>query len=408
MWRIPILAMMVLLAAVAADAAEKGSVSPGRGATAAVGVDPQDMSQVPRLVRRVLVLATAKARRGEHADAIATLQEHLRDHPDQDHYLARFHLARSHDALEQYDRAREQYERAVALEPRLAAGWFGLGHVNHTLGDHAAAGEAFLRSFRIDPYPQAETLYFAAAGHLLAGDPQTAAPLLTELCSGRWGTPRHDWYAQLASCAIGLQERDLAGPALAQYLARHPDSAEAWYLTYQFQVGFKEYREAAVALTMVGYLRTLTAAERRTLGDLYSLVDVPALAGRHYAEAIGEEARAEDFERLASALVAAHDLDSALSALRDGLRTHPTARLWSLLGDVYYLRKDFESAAEAFTRVAELDPESGRAQLMIGYCHLEQGERGLAIQHLVAAAKFEDQADLAERLLQRARKLSRT
>lgn len=376
-------------------------------------VDPSDMSQVPRLVSKVLVRATAKAKRGEHAEAIALLDEHLTAHPDQDHTLVRYHLARSHDALEQYADARRQYAAAVALEPRLSAGWFGLGHVEYTLENFAESGAAFAESFRTDANPQPETLYFAAAGYMAAEDFAAAAPLLAELCGGGWGAARHDWYAQLASCAIKLEQRELAAPVLAEYLANDPGSHEAWYLSYQFHVGFQEYRDAAIALTMVSFLRELSPHEQRTLGDLYNVAGVPALASEQYRASLTEEAksaddRAEDYERLASALVAAHDLDAALASLRDGLRTQPTARLWSLLGDVHYLRKDFAAAADAFTEVTRLDHENGRAWLMVGYCQIEMGNRGLAIQNLVAAAKYDDQTDLAERLLMRARKMTST
>jgi tetratricopeptide (TPR) repeat protein len=371
-------------------------------------IDPADMSQVPRLVRKTLVLATAKARRGEHEDAVATLAKHLQSNPDQDHALVQYHLARSHDALGNTAEARNHYALAVELEPRLAAAWFGLGHARYSLGAYREAGEAFLRSFRTDANPQPETLYFAAAGYLLAEDAETAAPLLLELCSGRWGTPRHDWYAQLAAAAISLEQPDLAAPLLERYLATDPGNHEIWYLAYQFHVGFKDYREAAIALTMVGYLRELQPREERTLGDLYSLIEVPMLASFRYRASLSEDARPEDHERLASALVAAHELDQALTSLQSTLSRYPTARIWSLLGDVHYLKRDFDSAALAYTRVADLEPDSGRAQLMIGYCYLEKGNRGLAIQHLVAAAKFEDQADLAERLLLRARRMSQT
>jgi tetratricopeptide (TPR) repeat protein len=399
------LVLLMGLAALAA-ASESGGGTAGGGA-AAYYVDPMDMSEVPRLVRKVLVRATAKARRGEHAEAVVVLSEYLRDNPGEDHYLVHFHLARSYDALEQYEEAREQYAIAVALESRLAAGWFGLGHVNYNLGEYRESGDAFLKSFQTDARPGPETLYFAAAGYVLSGDYEHAVPLLDELCRGLWGPARHDWYAQLASCAIHLEQPELAAPLLEEYLASSPGNDEAWYLVYQFRVGLKDYREAAVALTMVGYLRELSAQEQRTLGDLYNVVGVPALAGRRYAAAMADGAAAEDYERLVSALVASHDLEGALAALREGLETEPTPRLWSLLGDVHYLRRDYAAAAEAFAHVAELDPDSGRPWLMIGYCHIELGNRALAIQHLVAAAKYEDQADLAERLLMRARKMDR-
>lgn len=368
-------------------------------------VDPSDLSTVPRLVSKILVRATAMARRGEHAEAIALLSQHLADHPDQDHYLVRYHLARSHDALEQYDPARAQYEAAVALEPRLAAAWFGLGHAAYSIDDFAASGRAFLESFRRDADPQPETLYFAAAAYMAAKDDATAAPLLAELCSGSWGDPRQEWYAQLASCAINLGQPELAGPTLARYVQTHPDRADAWYLAYQYQVGLRNYREAAIALTLVGYLRELSPRERTTLGDLYNVAGVPLLAGEYYRTALTVESRGEDYERLASSLVAAHDLEGALNILREGLQARPTPRLWSLLGDVHYLRKDYAAAAEAFNELARVDPQNGRALLMVGYCQIELGNRGLAIQNLVAAAKFEEQSDLAERLLMRARKM---
>lgn len=372
-------------------------------------IDPGDMSQVPRLTRKTLFRAVSKAKRGEHEDAVALLDEYLADFPDQDHFLVRYHLGSSHDALGRDEDARAEYARAVEMEPRLDAAWFGLGHVEYTLGNYASSGAAFHRAFRVALDPRPETLYFAAAGYMLAEDHETAAPLLRELCSGNWGVPRHDWYAQLASCAIELQRPELARGPLDRYLATHPDSHEAWFLQYQFEVGFKQYREAAVALTLVGYLRELTPREQRTLGDLYSMVEVPALASARYRQALaGQDAvRAEDYERLVSALVAAHDLDEALRALQEGLQTAPTTRLWSLLGDIHYMRKDYAAAAAAFARWVEQDPKAGRPWLMIGYCHIELGNRGLAIQHLVQAARFEDQEDLAARLLQRARKMDR-
>ncbi|MBD3222948.1 tetratricopeptide repeat protein [bacterium] len=397
--------LMVATGAIAADN-DADARSVDAGGVSQQFIDPSDMSQVPRLTRKVLFRAITKAKRGEHADAIATLEEHLRDHPDHDHFLVRYHLGASHDALGRYEDAKLQYTRSVEMEPRLDSGWFGLGHVEYNLGNYASSGAAFLKAFRTAIDPQPETLYFAAAGYMLAEDHETAAPLLDELCSGKWGVPRHDWYAQLAQCAITLERPGLAEDRLEHYLQIQPDSHEAWFLRYQFEVGFERYREAAVSLTIVGYLRELTPREQRTLGDLYNVVEVPALASDRYRRAMdGDDTSAEDYERLVSAYVAAHDLDEALAALEEGLKTDPTVRLWSLLGDIHYMRQEYAESARAFARVAELDPENGRPLLMIGYCHIEMGNRGLAIQNLVQAAKFDDQKDLAVRLLKRARKL---
>ena len=397
--------VLACLMATVAVASESGSGTFSTREPAEYLSDPNDMTQVPRLVRKTLFRATTKAKRGEHADAAALLEEFLAENPDQDHHLVRYHLARSYDAMERYGAARDQYAVSVEMEPRLYNGWFGLGHVSYALGDYGASGDAFLKSFRTALDPAPETLYFAAAGYMLAEDHDAAAPLLEELCSGVWGDQIHDWYAQLAACAIKMERADLAAAPLERYLAGDPGQDEAWYLVYQFHVGFGNYRDAAVALTMVGYLRDLTPTEQRTLGDLYAALDVPALAGDRYRTVLAENASAGDYERLVSALVEAHDLDAALAALEQGVAAFPTARLWSLLGDVNYMKRDYAAAADAFARVIEMDPEQGRAWLMTGYCYIELGNRGQAIRHLVNAAKHGDQADLAERLLLRARKM---
>lgn len=402
---------VLLMLPVLALAADSGVASEHRDNAAITReiVDPNDLTLVPRLTRKLVFRAVAKAKRGEHAEAAELLSSHLEAHPDQEHALVRYHLARSYDALEQYEDARREYGRAVELEPRLDAAWFGLGHVEYNLGHYGSSGVAFQRAFERALDPQPETLYFAAAGFMLEEDYASAAPLLDELCSGNWGTPRHDWYAQLASCALALEQPELARGHLDRYLQVQPDNHEAWFLQYQFEVGQKNYRDAAVDLTIVGYLRELTPREQRVLGDLYNVSSVPALASRRYRAAMqGEDVpQAEDYERLVSAYVASHDLDAALQTLEDGLASDPTPRLWSLLGDIHYLRQDYEGAITAFTELAELDPGAGRPALMIGYCHMELGNRGLAIQSLVAAAKFEDQEDLAVRLLQRARKMKK-
>ena len=55
-----------------AVAAEKGAESSGHRDASKYFADPTDMSTVPRLVRKILVRATAKAKRGEHADLLVS------------------------------------------------------------------------------------------------------------------------------------------------------------------------------------------------------------------------------------------------------------------------------------------------------------------------------------------------
>jgi tetratricopeptide (TPR) repeat protein len=117
------------------------------------------------------------------------------------------------------------------------------------------------------------------------------------------------------------------------------------------------------------------------------------------------EASAAEIERLASALVASHETEEALQVLRAALEKAPTPRLWSLVGDVHYLRQEYAEALAAFGHVAAAGDETGRAWLMQGYCALELGHRSEALDLLARASTFPDQQDLAQRLIQRALRL---
>jgi tetratricopeptide (TPR) repeat protein len=186
-------------------------------------------------------------------------------------------------------------------------------------------------------------------------------------------------------------------------LARFGDDPDAWFLAFQFGAGTGDYRQAAVALTVVGYLRPLTRHERVQLGDLYSVIEAPLVATEYYAPAMADSASAGEVERLASAYIASYNNSAALEVLTRSVREKPTARLWSLLGDLHFMQAQYEDAHRAFEASAALDPEDGRPYLMMGYCALEVGNGEDAVASLELASQFEPQAERAQSLLERAR-----
>jgi len=92
-------------------------------------------------------------------------------------------------------------------------------------------------------------------------------------------------------------------------------------------------------------------------------------------------------------------------ALDRALAAAPTQRLVSLLGDIHYMRHEYAAAMDAYARLADMGDDSGRAWLMQGYCALELGRREEALNLLGRASNYEQQADMAQLLLQRALKL---
>ncbi|MBU1675923.1 tetratricopeptide repeat protein, partial [bacterium] len=186
--------------------------------------------------------------------------------------------------------------------------------------------------------------------------------------------------------------------------ARFPDDHASWTTSYQVHALAGENAEAAVALTVAGYLRPLGRAEALTLGDLYFFLNVPTLSGRYYEAALGDSAGVDDYERLSSAWLAARDERRAAEVLDRGLARFPSPRLWSLLGDLRVMQDDQERAYAAYRESAALDPGSGRVQLMLGWSALETGRAAEAIAALERAAADSVHSRTVAPLLERARR----
>ncbi|MBE0565411.1 MAG: tetratricopeptide repeat protein [Krumholzibacteria bacterium] len=400
-------ALLATAPAEAASAAASASDAP-TAAQQLKAQDPYDTTALPRKVRKVVFLSSAYAKRGDYQQAAEVLRQHLQDNPDQDHYLVQLHLAQHLADLGRTAEALDHYRESIELEPGLDRGWLGLGDTAYDLERYQVAGEAFLAGYECSRERRPEVLYYAAASYLMAEQSAEALPIFEDLVTRYGGRADLKWYQGLVIAALGEGQPDRAVPALAQLLKLTPDDPEAWYLKYQHAVGTRDFRSAAVCLTVVGYLRDLTPRERKQLGDLHSVGEVPWLASREYVravQALGDQADGADWERLVSALVAAHDTEEALAALDRALAAAPTRRLVALLGDVHYLRDEYVQAMAAYARLADLGDDTGRAWLMQGYCALELGRREEALTMLGRASTYEPQADMAQLLLQRALKL---
>lgn len=410
-WAVPWLIGVGLIWSLATPGSSEGAglsdSSDAPGATEVLGDGPHDLydlASLPRKIRKIAFRAATYSKRNEQQKAIDLVEAHLRDHPDQDHYLLRLYLAQSQADLKLTEAAKENYARAVELEPDLDRGWFGLADAAYELEDFATAGRAFEAGYRVSPEHPVEVMYFAGASYLQAEMPAHALAIFNELVGGRRAMPQMKWFEGLVIAAARLEQPERADAGVAKMIEIYPDNPEAWYLKYQHEAGKKNYEEAAVALQLVGYLRPLTPAEQQQLGDLYLTLGVPWLASEKYEGVLDEAATAALYERLGSALVAAHETDRALEVLVGAVQHTESDRLWALIGDIRYLRKEYAPARGAFARIAEND-ESGRAWLMQGYCSLELGDKREALDLLARASSYPEQADMAQVLLQRAMKM---
>jgi tetratricopeptide (TPR) repeat protein len=363
----------------------------------------QTMEDLPRDAKLALFEAQTLLEKGENAKAVETLGKYVRSHEKKDdNFLVRYQYATMLVQVDRREDALKEYERVVKLEPRYDAGWLGLGETAYGLGHYDRAADALTKGYELSPDKRPDLLYYAAAARLLGGDTAKALPVLEELTSGKHGKPKFEWYRGLVSACLQAQNVERGQLAVNSMLDKYASNADGWYLAFQYYASVNNYRQAAVSLTIVSYYRPLTRQEQLQLGDLYAAVDAPAAAADHYASATRDSASANEIERVASAYLASYQSELALKTLDSGIKSQPTFRLWSLLGDLQVIEKRFDEAYRAFTECVKLSPEEARPHLMLGYCALELNQPDLAMTHLTVAAGNEEYAERAQMLIQRA------
>jgi predicted Zn-dependent protease len=340
---------------------------------------------------------------GNNEKAVEILGKYVRDHAKKDDsYLMRYHYASMLVQVDRREEALAEYERVVALEPRYDAGWLGLGETAYGLGQYQRAAEALKKGFQTAVEKRPDVLYYSAAAQLLAGDAAGAVPVLEELTSGQHGEPKFEWYRGLVSACLQASDPQSGKKAVDAMLGRFGSNADAWYLAFQFAASTSDYHQAAVALTVVGYLRPLTRQEQLQLGDLYAAVEAPAAAAGYYSAATQDTASAGEIERVASAYLASYQSEEALKVLEQGLQDEPTFRLWSLLGDLHVMENRYDQAEAAFQECVRLNSDEPRPHLMLAYCMLELNRPDDALTHLTIAAADSEWAERAQMLIRRA------
>lgn len=358
---------------------------------------------LPRDAKLALFEAQQQLEGGDSDKACEILGKYVRDHAKKDDsFIMRYHYASMLVQVDRREEALAEYEKVVALEPRYDAGWLGLGETAYGLGQFQRAAEALQKGYDVSTDKRPDVLYYSAAARLLAGDAAGAIPTLEALASGQHGEAKFEWHRGLVSACLQADEPERGRTAVDRMLEKFGNNPDAWYLAFQFSASVSDYHQAAVSLTVVGYLRPLTRQEQLQLGDLYAAIEAPAAAAGYYSAATQDTASAGEIERVASAYLASYQSEEALEVLENGIRGEPTFRLWSLLGDLHVMENRYDQAEKAFAECVRLSPTEARPHLMLGYCMLELNRPDDAIVELTAAAADEEWAERAQMLIRRA------
>ncbi len=392
-----VLAVMLGLTAVAARGADEG-VAARRAAQERL----ESADDLGSRARAVLFRARSRQDSGDFAGAAETVETWLQGGDDRAHHLLLFNLGLSQLSLGDAAAAHEAFARACSAAPEYARAWLRRGEAAYQTGDLADAETSLARAWDLLPDRPLDLAYSLATIQIQRDRPAAALARMETVFAQAPDSLRLDWYRAAVAAGQTAGQSARVKPHVERMLTLAPSDPEAWDLAYRFAAASDDYRAAASYLTVKGYLTTLTAGEERQLGDLCAALDVPRQAAEHYAAALnrggGDPA---DRERLAAAWLAAHEPDRARAALQAGLAAGETARLYSLLGDLEFRQGDHAAALAAFGRACEMDPARGRDWLMRGWSAVELGRNAEARKHLERAREFPDYAANAARLLAR-------
>jgi tetratricopeptide (TPR) repeat protein len=350
--------------------------------------------------QRTLFQAQQAISAKDYAAAETILTGHLKSNSGAAQYLLFFSLGNALAMSGKNAEALEEYRNAVRSYPGDAAVWQNMGKIYYELQQYARAGESLARAYALSTPPSSSTGYQAAVAYILAGRPESARPILEGLSTEDPGVSRSDWVEALLKVYLDLGQRGKALVFVRQQLPYLGNAAKLWQLMARLYIDNGEYGNAAAALEVKLSLQPGDREDRRLLGDLYLMAKVPLKAARQYESMLGDNASPGDYEKAASAYLAAHRPDKAAEVLRRGIQHCATSRLWWLLASVCYETEDFEQAIQACTKSSELDPRNADADLMMGYCALQLDRPQDARAAFVNAARNPRQRTEAQKRIQ--------
>jgi superkiller protein 3 len=277
--------------------------------------------------------------------AIEPLQKYLAQRPDEPYPY--FQLGYAFAGLKRLDEAKNEFSRAIALDPKMAAAYLNLGLVLID-SDPDAAAEAFRHAAELQPTE--------SRPRFLAGYCLEHAGKLPEA-------------VEQYRAALAVSPKDYeAHFALGRVLLRTGDAAGA---EEQFRAATTERADSAPAKLGLGSA-LLTQKKYQAASD--ALADYLKLAS---------EDRAAHFDR-ASALLYLNKFDEALVELDlSAAGSAPAADKIKMRGEIFMQQKKWKEAGDALKQALSLAPQDLEIAEWIGHTDIELKQYAAAAGILV-------------------------
>jgi tetratricopeptide (TPR) repeat protein len=285
--------------------------------------------------------ATEAIDKMDFAAALGPLQKYIAERP-QDSY-AHFQLGYAYAGLKRSEEARAEFSRAVALDPKMAAGYLNLGLVLME-SDPVAAAEAFRHAADLQP---AESRPRLLEGLSLEHTGKLAEAI--ELYRGALALDPNEYEIHFALGRALLRTKDAQG-------------AESQF-------------KSAIAL------RTGAAAARLGLANALEDQKKYEAASDAFADylKLKPDDRAAHFDR-ASVLLNLDRLDDALAELDSAdAGASPTSDTLKMRGEIYMQQKKWKEAGETLTQAVKISSKDPELAYWLGHVDIELHDYPAAI-----------------------------
>jgi protein O-GlcNAc transferase len=285
--------------------------------------------------------------------AIPPLQKFIAEKPDVAY--AHFQLAYAYTALHRSDEARSEYERTVALDPKMSEAYLNLG-ILLMERDPAAAVASLRKAVELLPAQSRPRILLGTAQERVGDLPGAA-----DSFAGAVGLDPRDSDAvlHLASLYLNLRRSAEAENKFRDVLNMQPTSAKA-ALGLAQSLDAQNKPEAAAAYQKYLALEPADAAIHSRL--VHFLIGQKkydqALAELDRADA-GKPPSSDSLRQRADIQIAQSKLDDAIATLQRAIAIAPDdVQLIDGLGRIYMQKRDFASAESEYKAALQKDPNN--------------------------------------------------
>jgi Flp pilus assembly protein TadD len=354
----------------------------------------------------------------EFAAAIDPLQKYIAQRPDEPY--PHFQLGYAYAGLKRVDDARQEFSRAIALDPKMAAAYQNLGLVLMD-SDPPAAASAFLHESELQPtegrphflagfslehagkFPEAVEQYRAALAlspkdyeaHFALG----RALLRTNDAAGSEGEFRAAIAVRgdaaparlgLATALLAQKKYEAASDALANYLKLKPDDRSAHFDRASALLNLARFDEALTELDRSDEGATPSAEALKMRGEIYMQQKKWKEAADTLKQALSFAPQDSELaEWIGHANIELRDYPTAVQILEHVVAHNPqSADALRDLSDALYLNENYAAALEAMDRLANLETPKPGSWFVRAICYDKLSRKAEAIE---AYRKFLDQ-----------------